>query len=103
MDFKKLLSSILSFFGGSFGLTGTNLTLANTDAQTQCNYMCVVSHADNTVINTIAFGGTTDTAFSSYAMVRGEVIYGPITAITLTSGRVRLYNNAYASFIGSQR
>jgi len=103
MDFKKLLSAIFSFFGGSFGLTGTNLTLDSTTPQTDCSYMCVVSHADDTVINTISFNGTEDTAFSGYEMTKGEVIYGNITAITLTSGRVRLYNNGYASITGSQR
>lgn len=99
MDFGKLIKLILAYWAGITGQGGTNLTLNTTAAQTNCNYMCVQGlGASGAVIASIVIDGAADSALAGYNIARGEMIWGNITAITLTSGTVRLYANGSRVF-----
>jgi hypothetical protein len=93
--YDKLIMLFVNLWQTSFGQTGQNLTIANTAARTgNWTAMQVLS---TTVISSITIDGAVDSAISGVAShSAGIIIYGKITAITLTSGVVRMYggNNA---------
>jgi hypothetical protein len=93
--YDKILMFYVNIWQTTFGQTGQNLTIANTEART--GNWTAVQVLSTAVIASITIDGATDAgiaAISSHAA--GTIIYGKITAITLTSGTVRMYggNNA---------
>ncbi len=93
--FDKIIMLFVNTWQTSFGQTGQNLTIANTVARTgNWTALQVLSDA---VIASITIDGATDAGIAGVAShTAGTIIYGKITAITLTSGTVRMYggNNA---------
>jgi hypothetical protein len=93
--YDKIIMLFVNTWQTSFGQTGQNLTIANTVARTgNWTALQVLSEA---VISSITIDGATDAGIAGVAShAAGTIIYGKITAITLTSGTVRMYggNNA---------
>jgi hypothetical protein len=93
--YDKIIMLFVNTWQTSFGQTGQNLTIANTAARTgNWTALQVLSEA---VISSITIDGAVDAAIAAVASYdAGIIIYGKITAITLTSGTVRMYggNNA---------
>jgi hypothetical protein len=93
--YDKIIMLFVNGWQTSFGQTGQNLTISDTAAKT--GNWTAVQVLSNAVIASITIDGATDTGISGVAShSAGTIIYGKITAITLTSGVVRMYggNNA---------
>ena len=93
--YDKILMFYVNIWQTTFGQTGQNVTIGNTDT-TAGNWTAVQVLSD-AVIASITIDGAADldiAAVESHAA--GIIIYGKITEITLTSGTVRMYggNNA---------
>lgn len=93
--YEKIIMFLVNMWQTAFGQTGQNLTINDTAAHT--GNWCAVQILSSTVISSITIDGATDSglaAVTSYSA--GVIVYGKITAITLTSGIVRMYggNNA---------
>jgi hypothetical protein len=93
--YDKIVMLSVNTWQTSFGQTGQNLTISDTAAKSG-NWTAVQMLSD-TVISSITIDGATDAGIAGVASHgAGTIIYGKITAITLTSGTVRMYggNNA---------
>ena len=93
--YDKIIMLFVNTWQTSFGQTGQNLTIANTAAST--GNWTALQVLSNAVISSITIDGATDAGIAGVAShAAGTIIYGKITAITLTSGTVRMYggNNA---------
>jgi hypothetical protein len=93
--YDKILMFYVNIWQTTFGQTGQNVTIGNTDT-TAGNWTAVQVLSD-AVIASITIDGAADLDIAGVAShAAGTIIYGKITAITLTSGTVRMYggNNA---------
>jgi hypothetical protein len=100
MNWDILKRILIQMWQTAFGQTGTNVTVANTSPVTTSANNCYTALqvlSATAVISAITIDGASDAGIIAVASYpQGMIIYGRITALTLTSGTVRLYggNNA---------
>lgn len=87
----QLIQEILTqLYQSTFAIDGGNLSVGNTTARTG-NWVAL-QVLENAVIASITIDGAVDTVISGVTShAAGTVIYGRITSVQLTSGKVRLY------------
>lgn len=78
-----------------FGQLGQNQTISDTDTHT--GNWCALYVCSATVINSITIDGAADSGLAGVSSwSAGQVIYGNITSVKLTSGVCRLYGGSLA-------
>lgn len=90
---QSLIDKITSMFSHEFGQNGFDNVA--TTAATTGNWTCLKAEGSaNAVLASVTC--STGDSLTSYTLKAGDILYGPITAFTLTSGEV----NAYRKYKG---